>query len=343
MTDLDRRDFLKLSGATLTAAVLRPPDPEEAKKPAPIGLGRVTEYRLWAYKDPEPGAAREYALGRDDVIDIYDSVKTEGLMAHNPIWNLTKHGWVYSSWVQPVENLLNGVVTHVPETGFWAYVSVPYTTLRSEPNERAPLWYRLYYSSVHLVTGVVRDDQGNDWYQLQDDEYPARREFVRAKTLRRIKPIELRPLSPDVTDKRLVVSLKDQRVYAYENNALVYSAQCATGAMFTIESGGLADFTTPLGKHTVVRKRPSRHMHGREGRPDFYDLPGVPYCTYFTQEGAAVHGAYWHNDFGHPRSHGCVNVPPHVARWVYRWTRPAAEYEDALFVVEEGGTPIVVT
>ena len=37
-------------------------------------------------------------------------------------------------------------------------------------------------------------------------------------------------------------------------------------------------------------------------------LPGVPFCTYFTQSGAAVHGAYWHNDFGHPRSHGCVNV-----------------------------------
>ncbi len=344
MTDhLNRRDFLKLSGAALTAAVLKPPDPNEWEKPVPIGLGRVTEYRLWAYQDPRPGALREYVLGRDEVVDIFETVRSEGLLRHNPTWNLTQYGWVYSSWVQPVENVLNGVALHVPETGFWAQVSVPYTAMRSEPNDKASLWYRLYYSSVHLVVDVGQDEQGDSWYQLKDDEYPARREFVRAETLRRIKPSEFTPLSPEVTDKHIEVNLKDQMVYAYGNNSLVYSAQCATGALFTIEGGNLADFTTPMGEHAVVRKRPSRHMHGFEGRPDAYDLPGVPFCTYFTEAGAAIHGAYWHNDFGHPRSHGCVNVPPQFAKWVYRWTMPHAEYEDALLPVKTGGTPIVVS
>jgi len=68
----------------------------------------------------------------------------------------------------------------------------------------------------------------------------------------------------------------------------------------------------------------------------------VPFCTYFTTAGAAVHGAYWHNDFGHPRSHGCVNVLPKAAQWVYRWTMPAAAYEDALLEVNSGGSPVIV-
>jgi hypothetical protein len=93
-----------------------------------------------------------------------------------------------------------------------------------------------------------------------------------------------------------------------EGDTLVYTARCATGAAFSVEGVGFVDFTTPIGEHTVVRKRPSRHMHGFEGRSDEYDLPGVPFCTYFTEAGVAVHGAYWHNDFGHQRSHGCVNV-----------------------------------
>jgi lipoprotein-anchoring transpeptidase ErfK/SrfK len=194
-----------------------------------------------------------------------------------------------------------------------------------------------------LVIAQLTDANGDAWYQLQDDQYTGVKEYVRAEGLRRITPDEMTPLSLTVEDKRIEVSLKDQMVYAYENNVLVFSARCATGTSFTIEGMGYVNFTTPIGEHTVVRKRPSRHMMGFLGRPDAYDLPGVPFCTYFTREGAAVHGAYWHNDFGHPRSHGCVNVPADVAKWVYRWSMPTAAYEERLLEVKEGGTPIIVT
>jgi len=300
----------------------------------------VTEWRIWAYDEPRPGAKQEYALTRDDVLDIYDEFNSEGLMAHNPTWYLTKYGWAYSSWVQPVKRQFNVAEQHVPENGFWAQVSVPYTEMRAAPNDRA---YRLYYSSVHLVIDRVVDDNDAVWYQLKDDEYLGVKEYVHAEGLRRISPSEFLPISPLVKDKRIEVSLTDQKWYAFEEGTLVYAARCATGAHFTIEAIGLVDFTTPAGDHTMVRKRPSRHMHGFEGRADAYDLPGVPFCTYFTQSGAEVHGAYWHNDFGHPRSHGCVNVPAEDARGVYRGSMPVAEYEQNLLIVEEGGTPVIVT
>ena len=53
-----------------------------------------------------------------------------------------------------------------------------------------------------------------------------------------------------------------------------------------------------------------------------YDLPGVPWCSFFTGTGVAFHGTYWHNDYGRPRSHGCVNLPSMDAKFIYRWTMP---------------------
>jgi lipoprotein-anchoring transpeptidase ErfK/SrfK len=342
MPNVNRRDFFRLSGAAIAATWFRPAEPEEPPS-GPLGLGRVTEWRIWAYNAARPGARQEHALQRDEVLDLYGSADTEGLLSHNPRWFLTKYGWVYSSWVQPVQRNYHPVVKTVPKSGFWAEVTVPYVVMRAAPNKEARQLYRLYYSSVHLVIDHLVDVSGADWYQLQDDQNPAKPEFVRAAGLRRIDPAELTPISPRVKDKRLEVSLYDQVVRAYENDELVREIRCATGARFVVDGVGLQDFTTPVGEHTVVRKRPSRHMLGFIDRADEYDLPGVPFCTYFTQAGVAVHGAYWHNDFGHPRSHGCVNVLAAEAKWVYRWSQPAIAYEETVRHVDEGGTPVHVS
>ena len=62
--------------------------------------------------------------------------------------------------------------------------------------------------------------------------------------------------------------------------------------------------------------------------PDFYNLPGVPFVCYFTDNWIGTHGTYWHNDYGRPRSHGCVNVTVDAARWLWRWTTPAGSLTD---------------
>jgi lipoprotein-anchoring transpeptidase ErfK/SrfK len=53
-----------------------------------------------------------------------------------------------------------------------------------------------------------------------------------------------------------------------------------------------------------------------------FDLPGVPWVQYITEGGISFHGTYWHNDFGRPRSHGCINLSSSAAKWLYRWTSP---------------------
>jgi hypothetical protein len=89
------------------------------------------------------------------------------------------------------------------------------------------------------------------------------------------------------------------------------------------------------GTHHVLWKSTTARMIGGAGS-GYYDLPGVPFPTYFTPQAAAIHDAYWHNDFGHLRSHGCLNVPAPIARWFWRWTEPSAPYEVRRFDTPRG-------
>jgi len=62
-------------------------------------------------------------------------------------------------------------------------------------------------------------------------------------------------------------------------------------------------------------------MSGRSGYPDYYFLEDVPWTMYFNRD-FALHAAYWHDGFGFQHSHGCVNLSPQDARWLFEWTAP---------------------
>lgn len=104
--------------------------------------------------------------------------------------------------------------------------------------------------------------------------------------------------------RRIVIDLSAQRLFAWEGDKLVYSFRVSTGKRST---------PTPTGKFRINSKYRINRMRGRG-----YDIPDVPYAMYFYQ-GYAIHGAYWHNRFGTPVSHGCVNLPVKQARRLYNW------------------------
>ncbi|MDD2922313.1 MAG: L,D-transpeptidase, partial [Anaerolineales bacterium] len=76
-----------------------------------------------------------------------------------------------------------------------------------------------------------------------------------------------------------------------------------------------------------------------------YSTPAVPWCTFISGEGVAIHGAFWHNDFGERRLHGCINVKPEDAKWIFRWTTPyiSVEQSEQKLVYPDHGTVISVT
>jgi lipoprotein-anchoring transpeptidase ErfK/SrfK len=111
--------------------------------------------------------------------------------------------------------------------------------------------------------------------------------------------------SPTVpTGKQIVVVLSQQKVYAYENGVLLREFVVSTGLPAT---------PTVQGDFAIYLKYDAQRMTG----PD-YDLPGVPWVMYFYQ-GYGIHGTYWHNNFGNPMSHGCVNMRTEEAEWMYFW------------------------
>ncbi len=78
-------------------------------------------------------------------------------------------------------------------------------------------------------------------------------------------------------------------------------------------------------------------MSGREGYPDAYFLEKVPWSMYFDKD-VALHGAYWHDKFGTRRSHGCVNLSPADAHWLFDWTAPTSRSNWTLSTLESPGT-----
>ena len=356
---ISRREFLKLSGSTLALATLPPtpltPDDIIAAR-GEIRLGRVTTWRAWVHSEPDPAAPHVDERRRDAVIRFLDEVEGVGHYSHNPVWYRMVDGYIYSSWVQPVEYRLNQPFTRIEPPGMLAWVTVPYTDVRARPDLSARSSYRLYYDAIFRVVEVqvhpkqpatphmprklcadpllegeqilpagcviksTRSDSavGQVWYGLRDGLTWSGVNWAQGEHLRIIPPEELKPRSPEVEAKRILIELGKQWLTCLEGEDAVFETRL---------SSGLPGMVTPLGTHRVLRKTHTTRMTGGVGS-NYYDLPGIGFVTYFTPKGVAIHGTYWHNDYGRRRSHGCVNTPTAAAQWIYRWCRPDVPYAD---------------
>jgi hypothetical protein len=281
----------------------------------------------------EPGYPFGEKLGRanyGEVLPIYGvtHAPAPAALPHNDVWYETDRGYAHSSFVVPVTEQYNPVHA-VYGDGFWGEITVPTSWQHRKPTLRSRRYYDLAWGAVFRVIDRVDEDCGRAWYRLLDDANPTHKWWVQAKHVRRIPESEFAPISPEVPPeaKRIEVLIGSQEVVCYEHDVPVFSTRIASGTTFFGQNGEVYDFFTPWGEHWVQRKTPSRHMSGGEDINDSFDLPGVPWCVFFTMSGAAIHGTYWHNDYGHPRSHGCVNVTPDAAKWIYRWVTPAVPYD----------------
>ena len=117
--------------------------------------------------------------------------------------------------------------------------------------------------------------------------------------------------------KHIYVNLANQQLYAYQGSTLF---------MHTFISSGKWN-RTPTGTFTIWVKLRATRMAGGSGA-DYYDLPNVPFVMFFGNNeipgsrGFSLHGTYWHNNFGHAMSHGCVNMRITDAEKLYDWVNP---------------------
>jgi hypothetical protein len=327
MKSCSRRTFLKLAGACLAVPTRSTPPPED--QPPAYSLGRCTAYGIDVRSEPDPGAPVLRELYRDQIVTVLEEIQGENGPKGNPRWFRLLDGFVHTAHVQEVRYEFNPVVYDVPPEGMLTEVTVPYTQSRHHPSEQATPLYRLYYKTVLWVIGTEMDEEGRAWYRILDDRL-GYKFYARAEHLRFFTAQELAPVSPDVPpeSKRIEVDLTKQTVTALEYGEPVFTTTVSSGWLRKDPQPGQGRTVTPIGTFRVFEKVPSRHMgNGRlTSNPDAYELPGVPFVSFFHILGTAFHGAYWHNDFGRPSSQGCLNMRPDEARWLYRWIYPTVEY-----------------
>jgi hypothetical protein len=155
-----------------------------------------------------------------------------------------------------------------------------------------------------------------------------------AKTDSRLSLFRQATIPKDLTQQErwIAVDLEKQLLTAYEGERPIRLMRCSTG-----ERGN-----TEKGKYRITRKLKQQTMELRMNRVRVEDVQWVMY--YDEEESIAIHSAYWHDNFGTPVSHGCVNLPTDDAKWLFDWTAPQAALTDSVVVPKPkgSGTRVIV-
>jgi lipoprotein-anchoring transpeptidase ErfK/SrfK len=351
---ISRRDFLKAAGISLGALVIpsrawnrfefQPVSSLPEFPPSEI-IGRNCsadtnlsggKIEMKVRPDVNSGTIRD--VYRDEVFAWIKEVSAESISYDVPSqrWVETPEGYLRSRYIQPCRNLPNIPLTALPQgqAGFWGEVTVPYVDLinyyDATPTRKGWLFDlasynlqpRLYYQQVTWIDEIKPGNSGTILYRV-NERYgnPGDLFWADGAAFRPLTEEDISPISPDVdaNTKKIVVNLVYQTLSCFEGDREVYFCRVSTGQ----EEG-----STPYGEHPIWRKMISTRMAANTVAS--YELPAIPWTVLFVGTGVAIHGATSHNDFGWPRSHGCVNCRPEDAKWIFRWTMPEVALEPGL-------------
>ena len=192
--------------------------------------------------------------------------------------------------------------SHTPARPFGWILSNGYAS--AAPGSQAALtgrYLRRYQVVQVYATQVVGE---REWYMIGPGEWIEQRQIAK---------VDPDPPRPDGVQggRWISVNLFEQTLAVYEQGELVYA---------TLISSGLRGWWTRPGAFQVYLKLEKDTMRGafEADRSDYYYLEDVPWVLYY-DDARALHGTYWHNNFGYPQSHGCVNLAPADAHWIFNW------------------------
>ncbi|MBN1146815.1 MAG: L,D-transpeptidase [Anaerolineales bacterium] len=355
---LSRRAFLQTAAFGLGSLALRPwfsaargswhahlQDFPQAER-----LGRVLDGQVEVKARPDIDSPTIGVLYEDAVVTWLREWVGSRPLWYNQRFVETPDGYIYSPNLQLVHNQPNQPLVALPSPGgMWVEVTVPYVDLAlANPPARSPwldhtLWPRLYYSQIMWVDQIQTDENGKALYHLAERYGSFGDTFwAPGEAFRPIQPEEVAPINPQVEDKLVVVDVTYQTMACYEGDSEVYFCRVSTGPKINSAENPDGKWATPPGLHTIWRKLFSVHMTGGTTGGG-YDLPGIGWTTLFSSKGMAIHSTFWHNSYGVPHSHGCVNACPDDAKWVFRWTLPETPFDTGDVTISgQGSTKVQV-
>lgn len=298
---------LKKLGVTFPLKPLPAFPPDRKLAYVSYRYARVTTPNAPVYRTVEDAIERKPVKRRIEpgfnFISYTESVEIQG----NKYYRIAADEWIWAGDIARTSPpLFQGLEFYrTPERPF-AWILYPTETKQTPGYQEKD--YTGHYLYRYEVVQIYATQQVGDyeWYMINPDEWVEQR--LVARVIPRSNPPE------GVTNGRWIeVNLFEQTVAVYENNRLIFA---------TLASTGLPGWWTRPGLFQIHTKLESTPMRGafEIDRSDFYSLEDVPWTMYF-DEARALHGAYWHNGFGYPRSHGCVNLSPGDAHWIFNWAK----------------------
>jgi len=329
MSALSRRDFLKLGGLSLGTLAFSP-SLQNLVGFDDSNLVRVATESVSVYRKPSDKSSIVSTWYRDELLHVYGEVVADEPV-HNPVWYRVWGGYVHRARLQRVKILFNETLPSLDgDLPRLVQVTIPFT----EPwrTTKAYGWqklgFRLYYGSVHWIEAIETGPTREVWYRVYDDltGFPY---HINPLHVRPIPISDLAPISPDVPaeDKHIEVNLTMQTLTAIEYDKEVLNTAISSGLLNGPRGSNGISTKTPQGEFRILDKMPAKHMGNGNlfASVDDYELPGVPWTCFFTTQGHAFHGTYWHENFGVPMSHGCVNMRTEDAKWLFHWALPKHE------------------
>lgn len=282
------------------AAVNAPTEPVDAGGPPTLASLRGEE---------------DSALLRRLVKGFYISLDRDVRVRQRRYWRTLSNGYVPYDWLSTVRwPSFRGKVLDAETTLPAAYVVVERAyTYRKSDDGRLRRVGQAGFHDFFRATGVE---------EIRDREYVAIEGelYVERRDVRYVTKITELPAGLAPGEKWLDVDLAQQTLVAYEGDRPVYITLVSTGRIMIVDDPEL-DRRTPPGDYRLTSKHVATTMDGDSAVDGPYSIEDVPYVMYF-QLAYALHSAFWHNRFGRTKSHGCVNLAPLDAKWVFAWTTP---------------------
>jgi hypothetical protein len=297
-------DELAQQGITFPSAPLYVDNPPASLGDVPFNYAKVVKEEVPLYNSIDDintdHVGSKLAAGKIKYVSLYDSVKTEkGLY-----YQIANEKWISKEAITKVGvQFFQGYEFKENPTVSFGWI-LDETKSHKGPSANSPETGNLYHR--YNVVRVYKTEMEGDleWLMIGPDEW------VSHRSLSRVIPNTEKPAGV-TTERWIEINLYEQVMLVHDGNRIVYATLVTTGS---------DPFFTQPGVFKIYKKIDHEYMRGafEADRSDFYYLEDVPYIMYFDQA-RALHGAYWHTNFGYKASHGCVNLSIADSHWLYDW------------------------
>lgn len=286
-------------------------NPDQSLTYVNIRYGEVVRENAKVYASLEDAIKKGSVVRRIDSPYSFISYVDEAVVDGKRYYMVDYGGWMTANDISRIgtPSLFQGRTFFSTPDQVFGWISFPTSTKRTPGFEIDDYTdHELYrYELVKVYSTEVID--GTEWYMVAPDEWiPEKRDWQRL--IGRVLPTANPPAGVE-NGRWIEVNLNDQTVAVYDQGQMVFA---------TLIASGIEPFWTKPGLFQIYQKYDATPMRGafEADRSDAYYLEDVPWTLYY-DKARALHGAYWHNGFGTPRSHGCVNMSVGDARWLYDW------------------------